>query len=249
MAFTRFNPETLSRSDIVNLTNLISGINGPFIEYYTSDNYGSSEILLNIQQTGIDNYTINNTNNTNKKYYALEESQMTVTIDSVNMDSLGTTEYWYLGWQKTNYFTEQILFGNNLGNLPAGFNLGSTSSKMYLNIQKINAGSGIVPQSINFTYINNTTEQCGYRAEYSYSSQDIQYGNSVYTQYSNFGNCFYIYFYGDLTNQTQPIYASVYDNSTNSLLSTSTLQPNQNNFNVWGNQHCSVNDIRIEFNY
>jgi len=249
MAFKQFNPEVLTRADYVALANLISSIDGPFIDYYTDQSFGSSNLVLDINQSNTTQFTYSNTSNQIKKYYAEENTLMNVILQQDNSIPLTGTEYYYLQWQKTPYYSAQILFGNTLGPLPTGFNFGSTNGRMYIYISKQNIGSTITVQPINVTYVNNTSDTCAYRLEYSYSSQDYQYADSVYTQYSNFGSCFDVYASADLTSQTQPIYVTVYDNVSNSLLYTTTLNPLNNNINSWTGQHCGYTDIRVEFNY
>lgn len=249
MSFKQFNPETLTRDDLVKFLNMTSSIDGPFIEYYSPYEFGNSEVIFNVNQVSSNQFQFKNTYNQNKKYYALETSTMTVVVDTDNTIPLSGTEYYYLQWQKTSYFSEQKLFGNNLGALPSGFSLGATDGRLYVYISKQNVGSVVTEQPINVQYVNNTSDNCAYRLEYSYSSQDYQYSDSVFTLYSNFGNCFYVYASADLTSQPLPIFVTVYDNSTNSLLYTTQMNGSNNNINSWVGQHCNVTDIRIEFNY
>ena len=243
-----FNLDNLTYLENRDLCNKVFNFDGGLIEYFISTDF---IVDLSIQQTGVENIQLTDSFQTNRKFYVKEQGVYSLLLNSLQQQpNLGPTEYYYINYQLGNIFNAQKIFGNNLGSLPAGFQLFNNAfGRTYFSIQKINVGTTLSPNPVNVTYINNTSEQLGYRLETSYNGQIPQYSSSNFEVFSNSWNGFNVYAFANLTNVAVPIFMEFWDNNTNSLLNTITLNAGQNYQNqyIWGTNY--ISDLRIEFRY
>jgi hypothetical protein len=181
----------LTRSESIAISNAIQNINGGFFVYYADQLTSTDNFTLKFVQSQEYIKTFTPTFGTEKKWIFPEETSATILVDSLNLAPLTGSQYYYIGWQTNNYYQAQILFGNNLGDLPQGFNFGTTSGRLYMNFNKQNTGTQLTPTNINVTYVNNTTADVRYRLESSYSGQPEVNSDSIYTMYSNVTNNYY----------------------------------------------------------
>ena len=132
--------------------------------------------------------------------YALGEAGYELkNVQELVSDGLQDGEY----YQVSLLPSEQMLFGRNLGNVPAGTSLGvfpagynNGGQSLYIYIQKQNFGQDLTKFNIPTTVTNNSTQNLDFAivADIQYFGQkDLQFGNSVQNMF-NIWNFFYLLF-------------------------------------------------------
>lgn len=136
-------------------------IKGAFNINNITDSYGSETFSFMVKSSNLPDEEFVITKGASGGYnrYALGEPIYSViTKEETKDDGLLEGEYYYL----SAFPSSNILFGRNLGNLPAGTNLGtipftdSNTQSMY--IGKSNFGQDIFKYNANVTFTNNSTQ-------------------------------------------------------------------------------------------
>ena len=137
------------------------------------DSYGSETFSFMVKSSNLPDEEFVITKGANGGYnrYALGEPIYSViTKEETKDDGLLEGEYYLL----SAFPSSSILFGRNLGNLPAGTNLGTIpfteSNNQYLYIGKNNFGQDIFKYNANVTVTNNSTQNIDFDVK-----QETQY--------------------------------------------------------------------------
>ena len=136
-------------------------------------------------------------NNSGTRYALGEAGYELKNVQELVSDGLRAGEYYQVPLLPSG----QMLFGRNLGNVPAGTSLGvfpagynDGGQNLYINIQKQNFGQDLTKFNIPTTVTNNSTQNIDFAivADIQYFGQkDLPFGNSVQNIF-NIWN--YIYF-------------------------------------------------------
>ena len=174
-------------------------IKGGFYINDIPDCYGSETFSFMVKSSNLPDEEFVITKGASGGYnrYALGEPNYSViTKEETKDDGLLEGEYYYL----SAFPNSSILFGRNLGNLPAGTNLGTIpftdSNPQSMYIGKSNFGQDIFKYNANVTFTNNSTQNIEFDVE-----QEAQYNPRIIliegqtTQRPFYSMWEYMYFY------------------------------------------------------
>lgn len=182
------------------LKNVIeSKVSGGFNIGNIPNDYGAETFTFLVKSSNLtdEEFVINKGENTNFIRYALGEPNYEVKTKEATVDTgLSTGEYYTIGL----FPNGSLLFGRNLGNLPAGTSLGviqaHETNPAMMSIYKRNFGNDIFKLNANVLITNNSTQTLPIeiKAETQFFAKSaIPFGQTVQKPFYNFWNDFTFY--------------------------------------------------------
>ncbi|WP_185287921.1 hypothetical protein [Chryseobacterium lactis] len=247
----RLKEDALTDKDVVILANSLAAINKGSVQYTINDDIDLKLSLLVNQQEGEDQVIkMDYTYGGEKTQYFWGDAPYTLTIKELSQGKLAETEYYNLRYSLGPNFESNRLFGNNLPEVPEGFELGKMEGKrssIRINKQRFWKKIDIINTHIEF--VNKTEVPIEYRPEASYWNHQYT-AKDLDTHHYDVDDSFYFYYKADLRAIEQSIQCRLYDADNGNLLMTGYLNAGQNNPSAWGGgQTHGVRNIRIECDY
>ena len=224
-----------------------SKVSGGFNVMNIPNDYGAETFTFLVKSSNLtdEEFVINKGENTNYIRYALGEPNYEVKTKEATVDTgLSTGDYYTIGL----FPNGQMLFGRNLGNIPAGTSLGFIqANETYtapMSILKQNFGMDIFKWNANILITNNSTQTLPIeiKAETQYFAKSaIPFGKTVQKPFYNIRNNFTFYLMAteDLT-LTKNLRIEIFLNGSskqqkNFPVGTKFLKDSENSLNyIWG---------------
>lgn len=163
--------------------------------------YPGNSVVIAIKSSNLEAEDVELIKGSNLSFtrWALGEPEYeAVAKDEIVGSGLQFGEYYQLGAANG-----QVLFGNNLGSLPAGTSLGKFTSNINLYLQKVNMGQELIKSNVNMKVTNNIGTDFPFRivtqTQYFSTETILKDGNFYPFSFFNIWNYRYFYFYNDTT--------------------------------------------------
>lgn len=236
----------ISERDARILANALFSPQGAKFTYYSNQIPGGVFLPVEVSQQGEPNQIINitNTNGQQKNLYMIGNPVYNARINQCPNPTLQVGEYLYLNWyrdQNNPQNDRQILFGNNLGPLPANFNLGDFNTDFYIDFSKQNFGQQLSYVSTDIEAINNSSVASSkiliqangqyYKSE-AYKVSEIPNGHII-TNHFNIWDYIYPYWQVNMVGEANGngIKFELFD--SNDVLQGTQYAYNNNNYQGW----------------
>lgn len=247
-SFKHKNDIPTNREAVI-LANSIESINTALFTYNGSNLQREFPVILHSQGETDQTIKIGDTGGRLLRQYFLGGGPYTIRAGAFPKDGLEENEYYFLYFTADQKTIISRVFGNNLPEIPDGFEFGTMEAKIFnilINKQGYEQKINIINTNVEF--INNTQENIQYKAE-SNSWTNPYTSRSIVTDHYDIWDYLNFYYKADLRKSDKNIICRAYDADSNSLLAAGYLYAGQNAENAWGGQAWSIRNIRIECNY
>lgn len=246
----KFKEDVLTNKEAIILANSLATMDNGYIQYIVRDDKDVKfQIVISKNDEEDQVIEIRNTYGYEKIQYFFGNAPYTVKVKEFPTEGLGEVEYYNLRYQINEDIIFSKIFGNNLPNIPSGFELGTMKEKrLYIQINTIVFAQKINIINTHIQLTNKTEVSIRYRPVTNYWSYPFT-SKDIITDHYDIDDYFTFYFNADLREINKAIECKFYDVDNGNLLMTNYLTAGYEHKNAWGAELWGVRNLRIECDY